>query len=231
MKTAPICLLWSTGNSQAHFVPPVNTAGRAMFDFTVTDSQGSTWTQRFAILVSADPLPVDPVSDPLVWKGNGTTHTWNNTTSNLVWLNGDTAAGFGDTDTATFDDSGINSPNITISGTVQPSAVTVDSSKNYTFTGTGAIGGASSLTKSSTGTLTLSNTGGNTFPLDILIDGGAVVIGAGSSIGNGPLEFRSGTLTSLYTSGQTLPNIITVPGGANVAVAAAGITVWPQIGW
>ncbi len=213
--------LSGTGNSQAHFVPPVNTAGRAMFDFTVTDSQGSTWTQRFAILVSADPLPVDPVSDPLVWKGNGTTHTWNNTTSNLVWLNGDTAAGFGDTDTATFDDSGINSPSITISGTVQPSAVTVDSSKNYTFTGTGAIGGASSLTKSGTGTLTLSNTGGNTFPLDILIDGGAVVIGAGSSMGNGPLEFRSGTLTSLYTSGQTLPNIITVPGGANVAVNMA----------
>ena len=74
---------------------------------------------------------------PLVWKGNGTSHTWNNTAGNPVWLDGGTPAGWGDTDTATFDDTGSNSPGITISGTVQPSAVTVDSSKNYTFTGTG----------------------------------------------------------------------------------------------
>jgi autotransporter-associated beta strand protein len=206
------------GNSQAHFIPPAGATGRAMFDFTVTDTQGSTWTQQFAILVSGDPLPVDPVSDPLVWKGNGTTHTWNNTSSNQVWMNGANPSGFGDTDTATFDDSGSNSPNITVSGTVQPSAVTVDSTKNYTFTGSGAIGGASSLTKAGTGTLTLANTGTNTFPLDILIDGGAVVIGNGSSMGNGPLEFRSGTLTSQYTGGHTLPNLITIPGGSNVSI-------------
>ncbi len=210
--------LSGTGNSQAHFVPPVNTAGRAMFDFTVTDAQGSTWTQRFAILISNDPLPVDPVSDPLVWKGNGTTHTWNNTAGNQVWLNGTTPSGFGDTDTATFDDAGFNSPNITISGTVQPSAVTVDSSKNYSFIGTGGIGGAASLTKSGTGTLTFSNTGTNTFPLDILMEGGAVVLSPGSTMGNGPLEFRSGTITSLYTGGHTFPHILTIPGGSDVSV-------------
>ncbi|MEK7949834.1 autotransporter-associated beta strand repeat-containing protein [Luteolibacter soli] len=210
--------LSGTGNSQAHYVPPANYTGRAMFDFTVTDTQGSTWTQTFAILVSGDPLPVDPVSDPLVWKGNGTTHTWNSTASNQVWMNGETPSGFGDTDTATFDDSGSNSPAITVSGTVQPSAVTVDSTKNYTFTGTGAIGGAASLTKSGSGTLTLANTGANTFPLDILIDGGAVVIGNNSSMGNGPLEFLSGTLTSQYTGSHTLPNLMTIPGGSNVAI-------------
>ncbi|WP_265594167.1 hypothetical protein [Haloferula sp. BvORR071] len=206
------------GNSQAHFVSAAGFAGRAMFDFNVTDAEGSSWTQRFAILVSSDPLPVDPVSSPLVWKGNGSSHTWNNTASNLMWLDGETPSGWGDTDTATFDDSGLNSPNITVSGTVQPSAVTVDSAKNYTFTGSGAIGGAASLSKSGSGTLTLSNTGGNTFPLDILIDGGTVVIGNGSSMGNGPLEFRSGTLSSLFTGGHTLPNLITVPGGSNVSV-------------
>ena len=210
--------LSGTGGSQAHFVPPANATGRAMFDFTVTDAQGSAWTQRFAILISVDPLPVDPVSVPLVWKGNGTSHTWNNTAGNQVWLDGGTPGSWGDTDTATFDDTGFNLPAITVSGTLQPSAVTVDSSKNYTFTGTGGIGGASSLTKSGTGTLAFYNTGANTFPLDVLIDGGAVVIGAGSSIGNGPLEFRSGTLTSLYTSNHTLPNIVTIPGGSNVSV-------------
>ncbi len=210
--------LSGTGNSQARFVPPAGATGRAMFDFTVTDAEGSTWTQRFAILVSGDPLPVDPVSDPLVWKGNGTSHTWNNTNSNQVWMNGAAPSGFGDTDTATFDDSGSNSPDISISGTVRPSAVTVDSSKNFTFTGTGGIGGASSLTKSGTGTLTLSNTGANTFPLDILMDGGAIVLSPGSTMGNGPLEFRSGTITSLYTGGHTFPHIITVPGGGNVSV-------------
>jgi autotransporter-associated beta strand protein len=206
------------GNSQAHFIPPAGATGRAMFDFTVTDSQGSTWTQQFAILVSGDALPVDPVSDPLIWKGNGTTQTWNNTASNQLWMNGANPSGFGDTDTATFDDTGSNSPSITVSGTVQPSAVTVDSSKNYTFTGSGTIGGAASLTKSGTGTLTLANTGANTFPLDILIDGGSVVIGNNSSMGNGPLEFRSGTLTSQYTGGHTLPNLITIPGGSNVTM-------------
>ena len=65
---------------------------------TVTDAQGSAWTQRFAILISGDPLPVDPVSVPLVWKGNGTSHTWNNTVGNQMWLDGETPGSWGDTE-------------------------------------------------------------------------------------------------------------------------------------
>ena len=34
------------------FTPTLNYSGRARFDFTVTDGDGSTWTQTLAVLVS-----------------------------------------------------------------------------------------------------------------------------------------------------------------------------------
>jgi hypothetical protein len=67
-----------TGGKIVHFTPTPNVFGRAWFDFTVSDSTGSTWTQRFNVLVSATAIPRD-----LVWVGNAMTNPWD--TTSTVW--------------------------------------------------------------------------------------------------------------------------------------------------
>ena len=42
------------GGTAARFEPPAGFAGRARFDFGVTDGDGDSWTQTFAVLVSAE---------------------------------------------------------------------------------------------------------------------------------------------------------------------------------
>src|SRR5262249_19324182 len=49
----------------ARFTPTANFTGRAWFDFKVTDSAGSTWTQTFAALV-INPPPVVPPTPPTI---------------------------------------------------------------------------------------------------------------------------------------------------------------------
>lgn len=49
-----------TGDSIAHFTPAPEFSGRARFDFTVTDGDGSKWTQPFVILVSTGPASGTP---------------------------------------------------------------------------------------------------------------------------------------------------------------------------
>jgi hypothetical protein len=43
------------GGCMVRFVPALDHVGRARFDFTVTDAEGSKWKQAFAVLVSAQP--------------------------------------------------------------------------------------------------------------------------------------------------------------------------------
>ncbi len=53
----------------ARFTPTPGYTGRARFDFTVTDSAGSTWTQTFAVLV-IDPPFVAPATPPTIGSIN-----------------------------------------------------------------------------------------------------------------------------------------------------------------
>jgi hypothetical protein len=59
------------------FTPTLNASGRAGFNFTVLDAEGSQWTQQFALLVTAAAAPRD-----LVWIGDGSSNAWDNATSN-----------------------------------------------------------------------------------------------------------------------------------------------------
>jgi len=80
----------------------------------------------------------------------------------MTWTNPDSdswgTATYNDGDDAQFGDTGAGT--VTISGTVNPGSVTVNSLSNYTISG-GAIGGSCGITKAGTGTLTLS--GANTY--------------------------------------------------------------------
>lgn len=111
----------------------------------------------------------------LIWLGDGVTNTWNAATTG-IWSAG-AAERFYQTDAVTFDDTaaGANT-SITVSGTLYPSAVNVNATQNYIFSGTGVIAGVGGLTKNGDGSLTVNNS--NSFTGKTQISGGSLVLGA-----------------------------------------------------
>ena len=179
-----------TGGKIVRFTPTLDAFfGRGWFDFTVADSAGSTWTQRFCVLESAAAIPRD-----LVWVGNGTTNPWDTTTA--VWSRSGAATSFNDGDFVSLDDSGSASPVLVLSGTPQPAAVLVDASaKNYTLTGPGIIGGAASITKRGSGTLTLKSN--NTYTGATTVEDGSLVLGTPGTANNSSGDIGAGQLSLL----------------------------------
>ena len=175
------------GNSIIRFTPAVNTSGRGVFYFTVTDSAGGTWTQQCCLLISTQVQP-----RPITWVGDGT-NTWNTTSNNWLSLTGSTAFIAGDA--VTFDATGSNTPTIKLTGTLQPASVSVDTStKNYTFAGTGLISGSATLATSGTGTLTISNTGPNNFS-SVSVDQGTLSLSAtAGGLGSAPISLSNAAL-------------------------------------
>lgn len=125
-----------------------------------------------------------------VWVGDSLTNYWDVETS-LNWTNLalGTAELFVSGDKVTFDDTGSISPDVNLQVAVVPGSVTVNSANNYNFstTASGRISGATGLTKSGTGTLTINtennNTGGT------LVNGGILQVGngGGGDLGTGPV--------------------------------------------
>ena len=192
----------------ARFVPALNTFGRGKFSFTVTDADGSTWTQQCGVLISASGIPRD-----LLWQGDSSQNQWNATAPN--WLAKSTATAFSAGDHTLFNDTGSAAPAIQIGSALAAGAVVVDTAKNYTFSGAGAVNGAA-LTKSGTGTLTVSNIGPNSFVSGVTLNAGTLTTTAAGALGTGPLTLAGGSLIF----GATLPNPLQVL--ADSAVSGAG---------
>lgn len=173
-----------TGNCLVTFTPTLNYAGRARFDFTVTDAAGHAWTQTCAILVTASGVPRD-----LKWKGGTSSNIWDTTTPN--WLANGTSTAFSTGDRVFLDDTGSKSPAVNVSGTVTPGGISCDAAGNYTLTG-GAVTATGSLVKRGTGTLTFTTTGSNAFS-SVTLETGTLKINA-NALGTGPLDLIGGTL-------------------------------------
>ena len=164
----------------------------------------------------------------LTWTGL-TDNNWNIGTTN--WLFGATAVAFANLDSVLFNDSSsVNTVNI--ASTVQPSAVVVtNTSANYSFVGGSAILASGSLTKDGAGTLTIANSGVNSFSGGLFLNNGTIQVGtngtggnlsAGNVVNNGALIFsRSDALTeTLNISGpgsltQNGSGILTLGGNSS----------------
>ena len=138
-------------------------------------------------VVSLDIVGGSPLS--LTWVGGthaGATNTWNqDSVSNTAWSGGNFfAAG----DNVTFDAMSANTT-VTVSGAVTPSSITVTGANNYTFTGSGSIGGGASLVVQGPGSLTIANSGGNNYTAGTFIQGGSIKLGANNGLA------QAGTLT------------------------------------
>ena len=124
-------------------------------------------------------LVIDTVSiTSLTWTG-AIDGDWD--LGKLNWTDGSPAA-FVQNDVVTFNDTAPGTTTVNLTSSLTPGSITVDNtpSKNYTFTGTGSLTGLTGITKSGSGTLTLENSGTNTFSGPVTISGGKLVL-AGSA--------------------------------------------------
>lgn len=154
----------------------------------------------------------------LVWQGDGAANLWDIGTSSN-WLAGVSNAVFFPGDDVTFDDSSANRT-VALSLSLVPSSIAVNSSGNYTFTGSGKITGATGLDKSGTGTLTLLTT--NDYSGPTTINTGTLQVGNGTTVGTlgtGPI-FNDGTL--LFNHSTALTNANPISGAGALAKSGAG---------
>jgi autotransporter-associated beta strand protein len=120
-------------------------------------------------------LHVDNTRSPanLVWLGAIPGNIWDNGT-NANWMNGTNQDRFYFGDTVLFDDSGSTNPPVSLAGALSPASVTVNATKNYTFSGTGKISGTTGIAKTNSGTLTISTV--NDYTGATTIQGGVLSI-------------------------------------------------------
>lgn len=143
-----------------------------------------------------------PVPANLRWSANGNNGVWDTGTS-ANWLNSSNSqqVTFNSGDQVLFDDSAGVPTNLTVSGTVVPGSVTVNSSaNNFTFGGSGTISGSGGLIKEGSSLLTIISPANFTGP--VVIGGGGVYAGDYSFTNvssitvtnNATLDFGGGSL-------------------------------------
>jgi fibronectin-binding autotransporter adhesin len=143
----------------------------------------------------------------LTWAGDGAANAWKTNDSVNNFLNGASPDKFFDWDDVTFTDAGSNSPTVDIQGVVQPTTLTVqNTTKNYTFTGTGKLLAVNTLTKSGAGSLTLANADGNTITT-VNVNGGGLLLNNGNIIGD--LNVNTGAQVTLANAGANAGSITT----------------------
>ena len=144
-----------------------------------------------------------PSGNSLKWSANNNDGVWDTAYStNWINLSNSLQTVFNPGDQVLFDDTVGVPTNVTMSGVVSPSTITVNSSiNNFTFSGSGAITGAGSLIKEGSSTLTI-NSPAN-FTGAATIGGGAVYAGDSSFASvssvtitnNATLDFAGGALS------------------------------------
>ena len=125
-------------------------------------------------------LIVNGSAGNLIWSGDGFANAWDLGTFN--WKHPVNPDRFYTLDHVTFDDTGSTTPNVNLTTTLLPGAVTVNSSNDYTFAGAGKLSGATGITKQGTGTLTLSTA--NDFTGTVTISGGILKVANAAALGS-----------------------------------------------
>jgi autotransporter-associated beta strand protein len=203
-------------------VVPGGTPGEFPHNLPVGTRQTFT-VKRTAAGVTPARVWLEVLNEPATLTWSGATSTIWDTTTGTNW-GGASPSTFGSNDAVIFNDTSTNLSAVSLSGSVDPRTVLVNNtSRAYTFSGTGALTGGGSLTKMGSGLLTISNSGTSTFSGGTFINGGSIVladtIANASGLGTGPITFNGGTLTMAGFNGSTsaefapLPNALIVPAG------------------
>ena len=208
----------SAGGPVVKFTPTPNFTGRAGFNFTVTDADGSQWTQPFALLVTSNAAPRD-----LVWIGDSGANLWDDISANWQTTSGSGTV-FSAGDTALFDDRGSASPAVNVDGSRFTGSLLVTSTKAYTFAGTGSIASTGALTKASDSNLTLVTPA--SFASGTFLNGGNTILNNGGNLAGGAIQFTGGS----SLTDNTGSNYLTLTPDIKVSAGATGnLNLSPRI--
>jgi rhamnogalacturonan endolyase len=212
---------------------PYTVVASALTATTWTDTDvaaaGPYYYRLCAVNDAGKSVPASLVLDPsgpartagaLTWTGAASA-TCDNSSLNWSSASGTTYFYF-PSDTLRFDDTSSVTA-VTISGALAPSSVTVDSTQNYSFSGTGAFTGSTTLTKSGSGTLTLNNV--NTLTGQVTVNAGTLALGSNAQIGSTPVLLASGATFRMASSGSNFPNnTLQVVSGASATFSSASLS-------
>jgi autotransporter-associated beta strand protein len=174
----------------------VNGAASSVSAYSGPDYTGLTDSALFVARGPAD----------VTWaNGTGTSPVWAAADGNQHWVQTGTStrSDFYHLDTVHFTSNAAADRTVTLSGTLNPAAVVVNSSDNYVFTGTGKIvGEGTTLEKNGAGTLTINSTGVNTYDGQTTLKAGTLVLatpGAQNPVLNlGGVDIQAGVLQLAY---------------------------------
>ncbi len=230
--------LTASGVTKLQFVPPGSglnagtytliTAGAmdpgvTAGNFSIAGLTAGPRPQIFSVAISGNLVQLVVVGSPgnLTWVGDGTANLWNTATTSNWWNNVNSVKDvFYANDVVTFDDTGSNTPAISLVGSLTPSSVTLNNSAiNYTFGGAGQIAGAATLTMGGSGMLTMNNS--NSFTGGVILNNGTLAITNETALGNpttptpNSLTFNGGTLmvTNTFAMGANTNRGITLSSG------------------
>lgn len=203
-----------TASHVAHFVPATNYLGLGSFQFTVTASDGSSYTNAVAVLMTSV-----TTSQNLTWQGDGVANVWTNT-GPANWNNGTNLAAFASGDNVTFDDTGSNTPAISLGGAITAGTVYVLANQDYTFGGSGYLASSTALFKTGNGQLTLDTT--NTLTGGIAINDGVVQVGDGATCNGGLAGPITNNAALVFAVPGNATNSVSITGAGTVTAAGPG---------
>jgi autotransporter-associated beta strand protein len=168
-------------------------------------------------------LIVSGAGSNLVWVGDSSNSWQVGTVTN--WFDGTSSNSFGQFDTVKFDNTASNF-NAVLVGTLMPGGITVNSDSNYVFSGSGKLSGTTSLIKAGTGTLTLTNSGGNDFSGSTVVSNGVLTTKSGNALSqNSSLEIKPAGTVQLGGYSESIGGLSGAGAIDNADSAASVLTV------
>jgi autotransporter-associated beta strand protein len=223
--TTPYTLITAAalaGNSNQFKVVGPLTSGRYTFAFDATTVPNAVQ------LVVGGTGPANQT-----WVGDGSGNVWD-AQGAANWNNGSGASQFFNLDNVTFNDTGSDTPAVTVSGALVPGSMTVsNSTKNYAFKGSGSFSVAGAFTKLGTGSFTVSNSSDNSFSSLVTISNGPATLSntgqntffSGLSIFGGSLAL-AGNSSNLVIDPNTGSPVIIISSNATLSVVNSGLNTF-----
>ncbi len=216
--TQPITYQWqhagtniASATSSTYTIPLVALTDAGSYDLVISNNSGGITPT--VVTNTAAILAVRSSVDTLAWLGTNSAN-WDLASPN--WSNTVTTAGgvaYIAADNVQFTDASTNLSITLTTNTLYPSSVTVSSSTNYTFGGTGSLAGQMTLTQNGPGMLTINNA--NAFSGSVTVNGGIMRMGNAGALGTNEVTVASGATLDFNGVQGPGPLIVNVQGSGS----------------